>query len=174
MCHGMLVDVRGQLVELVLAYLLGSENWTHAIRLWGKHFLPDVPFCWPIGTNFLCCFSVFFSLFFSSSLSSLSVSLPVHPFFPHSCLYIWLCRCAYPCLCMWMPEQDSARLPLSFYILLPWNRLWALRIPLPWSCCGYGYVQPVGVGIWLRYSLMLAEQAPYLSSWHTVFLFMLL
>lgn len=106
MYQGMLVDVRVQLVALDLptfVWILGIEPMSLGFEL--SIFYYSILFHWPIGANFLCCFSVFlrkisllFSLcpppfsspslslrFFFSFLLSLSVPLP---------LSSYTCECA--------------------------------------------------------------------------------
>lgn len=93
MYHGMLVDVRGQLVELDLTYLCVDLHEAMSLGSEVSIFYYSLLFHWPIGTNFLCCFSVFLrkiSLFF--------ISLP--PFSLFFLLFSSVCASVFLCLYM--------------------------------------------------------------------------
>lgn len=129
MYQGMLVDVRVQLVALDLptfVWILGIEPMSLGFEL--SIFYYSILFHWPIGANFLCCFSVFLrkiSLLFSlcpPPFSSPSLSLRFFFLFSSLCLCLCLSLLIHVNVQMYIPllmsMEAKARLCMSFFIFL--------------------------------------------------------
>lgn len=119
MYHGLLVDVRGQLVELDLAtfvWILGNDPMSLGFEV--SIFYYSILFHCPIGTNFLCCFSVFLRkislLFFSPSFFPLPP--PFSLFFP---LFSSLCLCLHLSLLIHVNMQMYIPMLMSVEAMTP-------------------------------------------------------
>lgn len=143
-------------------WILGIEPMSLGFEV--SIFYYSILFHWPIGANFLCCFSVFLrypSFFFSAPLLSLPPSF-LFVFFFFSPLSVPPSLSSYTCECadvhtlahVYGGQSTTLHVFLYFFI----SYCLEVNSHLSWTpgaCSQSGFF--LSAGNWLRFSLMLAK-----------------